>query len=1541
MKILHIGDIHLGSRLDNNSRNEEIGKVFDFIIKTVNERNIEAALLAGDVFDNGRPAVESQDKYYNFLLDLKQAGCKQVIVISGNHDNPDFLDAPKWLLNRMDIQVVGNVNPDHLEQEVFPLGDHENPAAIVCAVPQLTMPDVSGLVAENTCQDRSQALARGIAAHYRKVWEIADTLRQNRPIPIIGMGHLYASGSSFGSSNNNKTVGQLEGIDLQTFAGGFDYLALGHLHKPQRVAGHDNWRYAGSVLPMEVREHQYVPQVIILDTAELSKPQGVEIPDSCFHKMVYLKGNLEELHARLQSLRESQTPAWVKAVYTGEEVKPNWAIDLRLELRDSNIQIVETEIQRRELLAEPDAARAYESLKTLSQMEPEEVFREYMSLHKSEYSEAQFEELHKLYRQAQDAVYEPGQKTETTRANVAGLMKFKRLFIKNVNSLYGENVIDFDSPEFNSGIFLIAGPTGAGKSSILDAICLALYGATPRAGEISSRHNPIMSEGQDEMQAELTFTLGNDEYRAVCLQKRTQNAQEPFRAAEHHLYKNGQETATRGIRSTRAEIEGLIGLNLSQFTQCVLLAQGSFDKFLEASGAERSPLLTKITGTEIYNKIGRQIFEECQKIRQQREVLQQRLNGITCLSEPEIANLTAQLQSCQEKQASTEKELHRCIAIEQIFDNLARLNDSVRQGEQAFAEAGIAKDAAAPQQETLKAALRAQKCQPEYDACQNRNEDLQEAIALHDTLCENRKQLETNAEISRENDRIAREKLAELEKTQEDIGKLFLEVRQLDIHISEKNTQVKEAEKARRLAFTTREKCRTNFAAAESAWQNKQAEAKDSTDYLETHKPDKNLSAKCEGWEIRRAALFALEGRNAAEAKAVKTEATSLKTARAKLEKKNAEKQQAGLDLKNVQETIDRLNKNKSDILDGKTVEEISELWAAAGKLQDFFKDGKSRNAFLTPSHRCPLCGSTVHPYCDGSAVPENHDYSQDVASFKARLDAIGDCDEKLKNASAEMARLTAALTMLEQMCNSLSETCQNASNTLQKHQSDLENSQKQAQNDARTLEGEILTALQLEWHDHTALPPELQTRIKAFTQAQSVVDSLAAAQQDFEQATAAYKAVALRNDEELAARENELSRLTGELKDLLERRQQLFGNDDVSARESDFAKQLETARTTVKTASNDITRAENDLKHNQTALAENADNRERLSAELETARKNLNAKLQENGFQDTAEFLGRCLSPENLQLLQDKLTQLDMALTAAEATLAQRRNTFEEEMHKLPENLAHEDNLAKLHTLQEQKDSLQDKATDLTGILKADAERRQECQDAINELNKLETLCNNWETLNSTFGTRNGDAFARIAQGYTFRELLYCANANRLASLRNHFTLISDSNDPLELNVIDHYRGNQIRTSRNLSGGERFEVSLALALGLSNMSSISQNASLGNVLLDEGFGTLDDEALNSALELLTQLNRSDGKLVGIISHVAKLEDKIHSQIKVSSSGGMGTLTGAGVKTFAETRKLWDEYHPDEALKRRKAEEKAAQKAAREQRKALRNHPKP
>jgi exonuclease SbcC len=173
---------------------------------------------------------------------------------------------------------------------------------------------------------------------------------------------------------------------------------------------------------------------------------------------------------------------------------------------------------------------------------------------------------------------------------------------------------------------------------------------------------------------------------------------------------------------------------------------------------------------------------------------------------------------------------------------------------------------------------------------------------------------------------------------------------------------------------------------------------------------------------------------------------------------------------------------------------------------------------------------------------------------------------------------------------------------------------------------------------------------------------------------------------------------------------------------------------------------------------------------------------------------------------------------------------------------------------------------------------------------------CARWERLHELIGSADGKKFRNFAQGLTFELMVVHAN-RQLQKMSDRYILLRDIEEPLELNVIDNYQAGEIRSTKNLSGGESFIVSLALALGLSNMA--SRNVAVDSLFLDEGFGTLDEDALETALETLSGLQQN-GKLIGIISHVPALKERIGTQIQVEAgSAGRSTLSGPGCRWFA------------------------------------------
>ena len=257
--------------------------------------------------------------------------------------------------------------------------------------------------------------------------------------------------------------------------------------------------------------------------------------------------------------------------------------------------------------------------------------------------------------------------------------------------------------------------------------------------------------------------------------------------------------------------------------------------------------------------------------------------------------------------------------------------------------------------------------------------------------------------------------------------------------------------------------------------------------------------------------------------------------------------------------------------------------------------------------------------------------------------------------------------------------------------------------------------------------------------------------------------------------------------------------------------------------------------------------------------------------------------------------------LAAKEADLAARKNNLEAEQKKLENDQITAESLRKteldataLGEFLRQKSAEQDQHSVALGALRQEleqnAENRKRLAEKESELEKQKKNAALWGRLYNLIG--RGNQFQRVAQGITLDNLLTLANGE-LRSLYSRYELIRSEKEQLGIDVIDHEQGDEIRTCANLSGGERFVVSLALALGLSRMA--GEKIRIDSFFLDEGFGTLDSESLQIVMHALSKLH-SGGKLVGVISHVSNLADEIPCVISVTKNGGgKSTLSGPGV----------------------------------------------
>ena len=255
MRILHTADWHLGAHLIERDRLAEHAAFVDWLIETLRTEQIDALLLSGDVFDAANPPQDAVALYFDFLKRFADLKTVKAIITGGNHDSASHLNAPRDLLRRFDVHVFGHASADTLVD----LG-----GCVVAAVPFLRERDLRQATAGETIATVHEQVRTAIRDHYAAQLTAARTLAQGRP--IIAMGHLTVLGATTSDSERDIHIGNLGSVGADVFEG-FDYTALGHLHRPQRVAGIETIRYSGSPIPLSFSEASDAKSVVIIDTS--------------------------------------------------------------------------------------------------------------------------------------------------------------------------------------------------------------------------------------------------------------------------------------------------------------------------------------------------------------------------------------------------------------------------------------------------------------------------------------------------------------------------------------------------------------------------------------------------------------------------------------------------------------------------------------------------------------------------------------------------------------------------------------------------------------------------------------------------------------------------------------------------------------------------------------------------------------------------------------------------------------------------------------------------------------------------------------------------------------------------------------------------------------------------------------------------------------------------------------------------------------------------------------------------------------------------
>lgn len=316
MKILHTSDWHLGHRLLDQSQLEEQSLFLEWLPDYIEANSIDVLLISGDIFDVGVPSANAQKLYYDFLIRLHHSCCREVIITGGNHDAPSTLNAPKELLNALSIRVVGKAT-DPISDEIFKL-TRDNEELIVAAIPYLRDQDIRRAVAAETADEIVNRYKTALISHFDEAAESCERMKSANTT-VIGMGHLFAVGGRTSESEQSIYVGNLGDIGAEDFPTVFDYVALGHLHRAQRVGGREHIRYSGSPYVLSFSETNQEKKIILIETGKPLIITETTIP--VFRKILQLEGSVESCKAQLEKLDEennSLTP-WVEVILNNEK----------------------------------------------------------------------------------------------------------------------------------------------------------------------------------------------------------------------------------------------------------------------------------------------------------------------------------------------------------------------------------------------------------------------------------------------------------------------------------------------------------------------------------------------------------------------------------------------------------------------------------------------------------------------------------------------------------------------------------------------------------------------------------------------------------------------------------------------------------------------------------------------------------------------------------------------------------------------------------------------------------------------------------------------------------------------------------------------------------------------------------------------------------------------------------------------------------------------------------------------------------------------
>ncbi len=400
MRIIHTSDWHLGQNFYTKTRAPEHRAFLNWLLDVVVEHNVDAIIVAGDIFDTGSPPSYAREIYNHFIVQLQSTGC-QLIILAGNHDAVSTLNESRELLACLNTQVIARAAQEPGQYAQVINQKDGTPGAILCPIPFLRPRDIQRSQSGLDGHEKQQSLMTAISEHYQQCYQAAVQLRGTQNLPIIATGHLTTVGATTSDAVRDIYIGSLDAFPADAFPPA-DYIALGHIHRPQKVGGCEHIRYSGSPVALSFDETTRIKSVFLVtfEAGKLASVEPLEVPVT--QQLVTLKGSMTEISQQLEQWRDAppDSKIWLDIEVSTDE----YLNDMQRHIQDLAANLPVEILLIRRSRAQRERFMANPLKETLSELSPQDVFERRLSQETLDDEHAA--RLRKLFAQTLSSLHE-------------------------------------------------------------------------------------------------------------------------------------------------------------------------------------------------------------------------------------------------------------------------------------------------------------------------------------------------------------------------------------------------------------------------------------------------------------------------------------------------------------------------------------------------------------------------------------------------------------------------------------------------------------------------------------------------------------------------------------------------------------------------------------------------------------------------------------------------------------------------------------------------------------------------------------------------------------------------------------------------------------------------------------------------------------------------------------------------------------------------------------------------------------------------------